>query len=293
MNPFLWILSRYFPKDEDWVDSYVANVTSDDLQPLEAYVDTTDDAVALGCEGYYKSTPIDPDTARCRATRWEKLKKWYAAQMHATHSSRSPQEMGNGTVVSWKENQRGTLDHFDLMYRLLRHTQSSNPQTPQSPMEVLTDTVVAALAALAALVAPAPFKKKVDPVDVVMHRRVHKKQRNPFVCSLVNEIKAKLGVPARTPANLLTVRHMAQTRCKEVNLRAIDTRRAVEMVIPLVFAPDDIDIEAAQLANSIAIRKQQARLAYENKSPLFRWVVGREVYATCMWSPSMAGTGNA
>lgn len=295
MNPLLWLVSRCLPKDDKWVTDLVASTANDDLQPAEAYVDIGDDKVALGDEEYYAAKALVVESQKDNKSCWESMHRWRSA--HSRHQ-RVPARNGPlavpGTMVVWRELQRGQAEHFELLGRVRLNSTPSSNEAPSGGGANSADAEASEEDEEEETIPTPAFAKKVDSVDVIFHRRVHKKNRRPFICVLVNEIKAKLGVPTRTPANLLTVRHMVFTRCKEVNLRAIDTRRAVEMVIPLVFAPDDVDIEAAQLANSKAIRKQKARLAYEYKSPLFRWWVGRETYATYAWSATeRVGTGNA
>jgi len=134
----------------------------------------------------------------------------------------------------------------------------------------------------------AVFPLRVEPVEVMSHRRIHKHRKGQFVQLLATEIKAKLGTPARTPANVLAVRHLAHARCREVNLRAIDTRRAVEQAIELVFLPDDADIEAAKIRNSRSAHAKRSQLEYQRKSALFRMFVSEETYVRWSWAPGEA-----
>jgi len=212
-------------------------------------------------------------------------------------------------VVLWREIQRGSPQMFALLYRIhcTYHKASAEAGAKTDPTmwdqmyEAFVDYQTAAVAGgidgksqvpIPPPPPPKPFVKKVEPVEVVQHRRIRKHKHEPFVSSLVCEIKCKLGIPRRTPANILTVRHMAQARCREMNLRVVDSRRAVELVVTLVFVPDEVDVDAAKVANSVAVRKQHAALAYEKKSPWFRWIISMPTYVFFAW-PQDSGQADA
>lgn len=129
---------------------------------------------------------------------------------------------------------------------------------------------------------PPAFYKKREPVEVIHHRPIRKNRRREFAVTLALEIKAKLGTPKRTSANEAVVRHMAYSRCKEMNVRIVDTRSAVERASELVFANDEADVDSAKIRNSRAVAWQSARVAYQSKSSLYRFFISENIH--CYWS---------
>jgi len=228
-----------------------------------------------------------------------------------TNGCTEPIAMHKTDIVMYREIQRGTPEMFALLYRIhcsyLRASEAAGAYADPKMWDQMYEAFFTCQAAAAAGGSgskpntppshpppppPKPFVKKVEPVEVVQHRRVRKHKKDPFVAALVSEIKCKLGIPERTPANIRTVRHMAQTRCREMNLRALDSRRAIELTITLVFVPDEMDVDAAKVANSVAVRKQHASLAYEKKPPMFRWFISKPTYVFFAW-PQDSGQANA
>jgi len=227
----------------------------------------------------------------------------------ATNGCTNPEAASSTDIVLYREIQRGSLAMYGLLYRIHCTYQRASDATGAYADPTMWDQIYEAFATYQAAAfadgtdrrsqtpppppsPPKPFVKKVEPVEVVQHRRVRKHKQDPFVASLVSEIKCKLGIPERTPANVRTVRHMAQTRCREMNLRVVDSRRAIELAVTLVFVPDEMDVDAAKVANSVAVRKQHASLAYEKKPPIFRWFISKRTYVFFAW-PRDSGQADA
>jgi hypothetical protein len=287
MNLFLWIVSRCLPPDELWIDELVTNAVSDDLRPMEAYVCCQYDRKHLGEE----DAPVESRGGPLPPSQFYLWRDVMAELLRKGQRIPDVDPKHCVDVVLWKEHIKGSDGYYDLIFSHLSGEAAATPIVVPG-VSVKPEEVVALSVNESDPGHAKAFVRRLDPVDVIQHRPVRKHKRNKFVCSLACEIKAKLGMPKRTSANILAVRHMAHTRCREVNLRAVDTRRAVELVVEMVFVPDEVDIQAAKFNNSQAVRLQNAHLAYESKSPLFRWMIGRDSYAKWSWSHSV-GQDNA
>jgi len=270
-----YIVSLCLPKDEPWVDELVVTAANDGLATLEECVDVSLDNEVVGEatasensqseEGFW-GTPVGCAKRKCN-------KAYMCAWCFQKFSSmmkcpNTPNPSICKDIVVRQEYRNGSLDMFELLFAgRYMPTPTSSGSTNSSVEQA--------------------FVRKTTPVEVVSHRRVRRGKKMSFVQTLACEIKAKLGTPNRTSANVLTVRHLAYSRCREVNLRAVDTRHAVEQVIELVFANDQADVQAAKIRNSRAVKKQAALVAYQSKSALFRWLVSSETYASWAWSTSV------
>lgn len=121
------------------------------------------------------------------------------------------------------------------------------------------------------------FAKRVTRVEVDQHRRCTSESR--LVSAIVCEIKAKLGMPIKNAANTLTIRYLANSRCKDLGVRPAHARAIVELVIVLVYAPDVSDVRAAELQGSNAIRRAHADHSYATKSKVYKAFVPRCVHS--------------
>ncbi len=267
-----WIVSRCLPRDDAWVDELVRGVTDDDVGAAEAYVDCSKDSRPVGETEALSSEVGFSQKPKVRKELLPLLRKVMS------HIAKFRKTERCTDLILWQECYNGTPEFYQLVFG----DHESPEVKPETPVHTGADVVDGPVNKSKG--DGVAFVRKVDQVECVSHRRIRKHKKRQFVSALANEIKAKLGIPKRTPANLLTVRHLVYTRCREVNLRAVDTRHAVEQVIELVFLPDEVDIGAAKIRNSRIAMKQRAYLNYENKSALFRWVVGRETYASWSWS---------
>lgn len=304
------------------MDELVGEAASDNLAPMEAYVDCSKDSLKLGEE--YVDIPLEGQTLAqntCIGTT-HRVGEWIHARV-VEFSQNFPNNPTSCTdIVPWVEFQRGTLEWYELFMKGFSvNTDPVDAGTATKSDDPVKETFVKLLSSIAKSLdmkstttevvdesnnslqllesiaknlsntsdgsAKDAFAKNVEPIEVARHRRIGTHKKHLFIDSLVCEIKAKLGTPPRTKANLLAVRHIAYSRCKEVNLRAVDTRRAVELAVEMVFVADQVDIDAAHLANSRAVARQNALLRYESKSPFFRSMVGANTYAKWSWSQSV------
>lgn len=292
MRLFTFILSFFLPEDDVWVDELVTTAANDGLGTLEEYVDVSHDKDEVGeattldviqaAEGFWGASPKCARSSKIFICPRSKSSKSFVIRLCTKKnnvkpmcpSTNNPSECTD--VVVWKEYRRGSPEMYDLMY-----AGYDSPANTEASAETSTESSEPDSADFPA------FVRKTATVEVVSHRRVRRGKKMSFIQTLACEIKAKLGTPNRTSANVLTVRHLAHCRCREVNLRAVDTRHAVEQVIELVFANDQADIQAAKIRNSRAVKKQAALVAYQSKSALFRWLVSSETYVSWAWSTSV------
>lgn len=270
-----YVVSLCLPKDDPWVDELVNTAANDGLATLEECVDVSQDNEVVGEttalkygqteEGFWES-PAGCAKRKCnKAYMCAWCFQKFSSMMKRPNTSRPSK---SNELVVWQEYRNGSLEMYELLFSDRHAPNSTRSGSANSSVEQA-------------------FVRKTATVEAVSHRRVRRGKKMSFVQTLACEIKAKLGTPNRTSANVLTVRHLAYSRCREVNLRAVDTRHAVEQVIELVFANDQADIQAAKIRNSRAVKKQAALVAYQSKSALFRWLVSSETYASWAWSTSV------
>ncbi len=270
-----YVVSLCLPKDDPWVDELVGTAANDGLATLEECVDVSRDNEVVGEtatledgqaeEGFWE-TPVGCAKRRCnKAYMCAWCFRKFSSMMKCPNTS-TPSKCSD--MVVRQEYRNGSLEMFELLFADRYLPTATGSGSANSAVEQA-------------------FVRKTATVEAVSHRRVRRGKKMSFVQTLACEIKAKLGTPNRTSANVLTVRHLAYSRCREVNLRAVDTRHAVEQVIELVFANDQADIQAAKIRNSRAVKKQAALVAYQSKSALFRWLVSSETYASWAWSTSV------
>lgn len=250
----LAFLAMSFCKDPNWVDDLFEDVNDMDGPVAEDCVDTTLDAALVG------------------DTTWEK--GWQP--LHSIGAA-GPKELVFGNLSS--DEVKLLTEHTGI-----EPTDSSSDavmDTQLAPIAIgelqCVDNTQLATSYNAELqrgdITAAPetgFAKRVTLVEVSLHRRVHKHQRGRFVASITSEIKAKMGIPAKSKANDLTIRYLANGRCKELGVRPKHAQAIVELVLVMVYTPDQCDIAAAKLNNSGARKAAWNDYSWANKSLLYR-----------------------
>lgn len=100
-----------------------------------------------------------------------------------------------------------------------------------------------------------------DVIEVKSHRRLPHAQRGNYVASVVSEIKNKLGCPAANAANLLAVRRMANNIMRNHGVRPTHIRSVIEVIIAGVFVPDEMDLSAAKMLQSVGVKELREELS--------------------------------
>jgi len=104
------------------------------------------------------------------------------------------------------------------------------------------------------------FVVKQDVIEVEKHRRLNRRRRGEYIGSVVSDIKNRLGCPTDNAANRLAVRRMANNIMNKHGVRPTHIRSTIEVVISGVFIPDNEDILAAAIDNSLIAATQKRRL---------------------------------
>jgi len=233
----LAFLAMSMCKDPNWVDDLFEDVNDMDGPVAEECVDTSLDAALVG------DTAKDSRFTLC------------------TECPVDPKGIAFGDFPSVELELLAERQVFEPM------DSSSNPviNTLLAPNNIVEFQSVGVVE-----VPETGFAKRVTLVEVSQHRRVHKHQRGRFVASITSEIKAKMGIPAKSKANDLTIRYLANGRCKELGVRPKHSQAIVELVLVMVYTPDDCDVAASELTNSCARKAAWDKYSWANKSLLYR-----------------------
>jgi len=93
----------------------------------------------------------------------------------------------------------------------------------------------------------------VRPVEVKLHRRVHKKHKRPYMVALLAQVKVKFGTPARNAANTGAIRKYCAAIMSEHGVRPTDQRQLLPTIIALAYVPDQWEVEADKLMESAPV----------------------------------------
>lgn len=85
-----------------------------------------------------------------------------------------------------------------------------------------------------------------DSVEVKMHRRVHKVDRERYARCVVDEVRLKFGVPSKTSANLLAIRRFAASIMQKHGVRPSHQVKMLPFVVAAAFVPTMQDVESAR-----------------------------------------------
>jgi hypothetical protein len=86
---------------------------------------------------------------------------------------------------------------------------------------------------------------KIDQGAVNMHVGMH---NNRLTAIIVNAAKVEFGMPARTQANRMVVRHFVVKKLKAIrDLRVTDANRIIDIAVELVFYPSRNEIKGKRL----------------------------------------------
>jgi len=86
--------------------------------------------------------------------------------------------------------------------------------------------------------------------EEICNRRISRHRRGEYISGVSGTIKNKLGVPKDNAANRLCVRRMAVQLMDGHGVRPSHQRQVLEVIISMVFIPDEMDILGAQIAAS-------------------------------------------
>jgi len=264
-----------FCKDPNWVDDLFEDVNDMDGPVAEECVDTTLDAALVGDATWEQG--------------WQPL----------TIGLASPKEMLFGDFSSGEVellSEHRDFEPTDSSSDAIANTQLAITNTFGALQKVdnmqLAPVTVGALQKVDVVAAPETgFAKRVTVVEVSQHRRVHKHQRGRFVASITSEIKAKMGIPVKSKANDLTIRYLANGRCKELGVRPKHSQAIVELVLVMVYTPDKCDVAAAELSNSRARKAAWNDHSWASKSQLYRMFTPRFLHDLNTHGPSDGPVG--
>jgi hypothetical protein len=82
-----------------------------------------------------------------------------------------------------------------------------------------------------------------EPIEIKQHRRVHRK--TSYAKCVLDEVRCKFGVPARTEANRLAIRRFAGNIMVKHGVRPSQIAKLLPYVIESAFVPSSEDIMAA------------------------------------------------
>lgn len=105
------------------------------------------------------------------------------------------------------------------------------------------------------------FRVCQDVVEVKRHRRLPHPKRRDYAAIVISDIKNRLGCPAPNAANLLAVRRMAKNIIDNHGLRPTHARVVIERVVAGVFVPDEEDLLAAQVLQSVGMQDLRSEVA--------------------------------
>ncbi len=94
------------------------------------------------------------------------------------------------------------------------------------------------------------------------------KHREPYLCTVVQEVKNRFGIPLDNTANRLAVRKAALDIMTAHQVRPTHINQWIDTVVELVFIPNDSEVYSQRVANSL--RALQRRNGYVRGS--LQWV---------------------
>jgi len=74
-------------------------------------------------------------------------------------------------------------------------------------------------------------------LNKVQHRRVRRSKTKQFISCLRAHVKAEMGTPTYTTANMAVIRHIAIQYCREYNVRPESYAHLLDTVVQQVFEP--------------------------------------------------------
>jgi len=108
-----------------------------------------------------------------------------------------------------------------------------------------------------------------EKVEVRQHRRIHRKMKNAYAMSVLEEVRVKFGVPNNTEANRLSVRRFAAGIMQKHGVRPTQISKQLPFILELAFVPSDADIHAAEWGRSRAAADRKS--AYGGVGPAKQW----------------------
>nr|QOY47100.1 ORF 1 protein [Turnip yellows virus associated RNA] len=87
-----------------------------------------------------------------------------------------------------------------------------------------------------------------------LSRRVRPTRTQGFIRVLRAEVKAEMGTPAYTAANVAVIRHMVDRYCRERNIRKTSYAHIMADVVAAVFVPYKAEYRQAAASGSLANR---------------------------------------
>jgi hypothetical protein len=106
-----------------------------------------------------------------------------------------------------------------------------------------------------------------EPVQVC---KVHHKAK--FAARLARVIKAKMGTPRHTVANVAVARDIARKYMEELHVRRVDMAVHLPMAVKLVFVPDRYEVEAERFASSWAVGQRLEEAKPQNRGLWQVWL---------------------
>jgi hypothetical protein len=97
--------------------------------------------------------------------------------------------------------------------------------------------------------------------------RPRRRYRKKLILQVAYDIKAKLGTPIYTEANMLTVRHLARKTLLDLKVRPTWIAMLMPGIIGVVFTPSEEEVAGARTLNSYTHKAMRQRLHRELPPP--------------------------
>jgi len=96
--------------------------------------------------------------------------------------------------------------------------------------------------------------------------------RYRFSAKVARIVKAKMGTPKHSTANLATARDIARKYMEDVHVRRVDQAVYLPLAVTLVFVPDRYEVEAARFGNSWTVGDRLAEAEGGSVGLWQRWL---------------------
>jgi hypothetical protein len=100
-------------------------------------------------------------------------------------------------------------------------------------------------------------------ISKIQHRRVRRSKTRQFIACLRAHVKAEMGTPTYTTANVAVIRHICIQYCKEYNVRRESYAHLLDAVVEQVFEPYRSEYKRALSCGSMYSRLKRWFLTAE------------------------------